>query len=74
MRRCAEHKAKTGRDLIDIFVFHGYPMTPQLGWENQAAFAHPTPALQELRVRDVRLSSGVVIGPDQVLTQAFRPL
>src|SRR6185295_8867995 len=42
------------RDLIDIFVFHGYPMTPQLGWENQAAFAHPTPALQELRVRDVR--------------------
>src|SRR6266540_1235888 len=54
MRRCAEYKAKTGHDLVDIFVFHGYPMTPQLGWENQAAFAHPTPALQELRVRDVR--------------------
>ena len=35
-------------------IFHGYPMTPQLGWDNQAAFAHPTPALQELRVRDVR--------------------
>jgi hypothetical protein len=54
MRRCAEYKKKTGHDLIDIFVFHGYPMTPQLGWDNQAAFAHPTPELQELRVRDVR--------------------
>jgi hypothetical protein len=54
MRRCAEYKKQTGHDLVDIFVFHGYPMTPQLGWDNQAAFAHPTPALQELRVRDVR--------------------
>jgi hypothetical protein len=54
MRRCAEYKKKTGHDLIDIFVFHGYPMTPQLGWDNQAAFAHPTPELQEFRVRDVR--------------------
>jgi hypothetical protein len=54
MRRCAEYKAKTGHDLVDIFVFHGYPMTPQLGWDNQAAFVHPSPELQELRVRDVR--------------------
>jgi hypothetical protein len=54
MRRCADYKKKTGHDLIDIFVFHGYPMTPQLGWDNQAAFVHPSPALQELRVRDVR--------------------
>ena len=54
MRRCAEYKAKNGRNLIDIFVFHGYPMTPRLAWDNQAAFAHPTPELQEFRVRDVR--------------------
>lgn len=54
MRRCAEYKKKTGRDLIDIFVFHGYPMTPKLGWDQQAAFVHPTPELQEFRVRDVR--------------------
>lgn len=54
MRRCAEYKKKTGRDLIDIFVFHGYPMTPQLGWDQQAKFAKPTPELQEFRVRDVR--------------------
>lgn len=54
MRRCAEYRKKNGRDLVDIFVFHGYPMTPQLDWGNQAAFAHPTPELQELRVRDVR--------------------
>lgn len=54
MRRCADYKKKTGHDLIDIFVFHGYPMTPQLGWDNQAAFVHPTPELQEFRVRDVR--------------------
>ena len=54
MRRCADYKKKTGHDLIDIFVFHGYPMTPQLGWDNQAAFVHPSPELQELRVRDVR--------------------
>jgi hypothetical protein len=54
MRRCAEYKAKTGRNLIDIFVFHGYPMTPQLDYGNQAAFAHPSPELQEFRVRDVR--------------------
>jgi hypothetical protein len=54
MRRCAEYKKQTGRDLIDIFVFHGYPMTPRLGWDNQAAFVNPTPELQEFRVRDVR--------------------
>jgi hypothetical protein len=54
MRRCAEYKKKTGRDLVDIFVFHGYPMTPKLGWDNQAAFTNPTPELQEFRVRDVR--------------------
>jgi hypothetical protein len=54
MRRCAEYKKKTGKDLIDIFVFHGYPMTPKLDWGNQAAFTHPTPELQEFRVRDVR--------------------
>jgi len=54
MKRCAAYKAKTGRNLIDIFVFHGYPMTPQLDYGNQPNFAHPTPALQELRVRDVR--------------------
>ncbi len=54
MRRCAEYKKKTGRDLIDIFVFHGYPNTPQLGWDNLAKFSSPTPELQELRVRDVR--------------------
>lgn len=54
MRRCAEYKERTGHNLIDIFVFHGYPMTPQLDWGNQAAFADPTPELQEFRVRDVR--------------------
>jgi hypothetical protein len=54
MRRCAEYKKKTGHNLIDIFVFHGYPMTPQLGWDNQSHFAHPSPELQEFRVRDVR--------------------
>jgi hypothetical protein len=54
MRRCVEYKKKTGRDLIDIFVFHGYPMTPQLEWANQAKFANPSPELQEFRVRDVR--------------------
>jgi hypothetical protein len=54
MRRCADYKKKTGHDLIDIFVFHGYPMTPQLGWDNQAAFVHPSPELQEFRVKDVR--------------------
>jgi hypothetical protein len=54
MRRCAAYKKKTGRNLIDIFVFHGYPNTPKLGWDNRAAFAHPSPELQEFRVRDVR--------------------
>jgi hypothetical protein len=54
MRRCAEYKKQTGKDLVDIFVFHGYPMTPKLGWDNQAAFTNPTPELQEFRVRDVR--------------------
>jgi hypothetical protein len=54
MRRCAEYKKQTGHDLVDIFDFHGYPNTPQLGWENRATFANPTPELQELRVRDVR--------------------
>jgi hypothetical protein len=54
MRRCAEYKKQTGKDLIDIFVFHGYPMTPKLDWNNQAAFTNPTPELQEFRVRDVR--------------------
>lgn len=54
MRRCAEYKKKTGHDLIDIFVFHGYPNTPKLGWDNRAAFANPSPELQEFRVRDVR--------------------
>jgi hypothetical protein len=54
MRRCAEYKKKTGRDLIDIFVFHGYPNNPKLGWDNRAEFTNPSPELQELRVRDVR--------------------
>jgi hypothetical protein len=54
MRRCAEYKKKTGKDLIDIFVFHGYPMTPKLDWGNRAQFANPSPELQEFRVRDVR--------------------
>jgi hypothetical protein len=54
MRRAAEYKKKNGRDLIDIFVFHGYPNTPKLGWDNRATFTNPTPELQELRVRDVR--------------------
>lgn len=54
MRRCAEYKKQTGRDLIDIFVFHGYPMTPKLDWGNRAEFAKPSPELQEFRVRDVR--------------------
>lgn len=54
MRRCAEYKKKTGRDLIDVFVFHGYPNTPKLGWDNKEQFKNPTPELQEFRVRDVR--------------------
>ena len=54
MRRCAAYKKQTGRDLVDIFSFHGYPNTPKLGWEAQATFVHPTPELQEFRVRDVR--------------------
>jgi hypothetical protein len=54
MRRAADYKRKTGRDLVDIFTFHAYPNTPKLGWDNRAAFAKPTPELQELRVRDVR--------------------
>jgi hypothetical protein len=54
MKRCAEYKKKHGRDLVDIFVFHGYPMTPKLDWSNRAAFASPSPELQEFRVRDVR--------------------
>ena len=54
MRRCAEYKKKTGKNLIDIFVFHGYPMTPKLGWDNRAEFTNPSVELQELRVRDVR--------------------
>jgi hypothetical protein len=54
MRRAAEYKQKNGRDLIDIFVFHGYPMTKQLDWANRDKFANPSPELQELRVRDVR--------------------
>jgi hypothetical protein len=54
MRRCAEYKKKTGKNLIDVFTFHGYPNTPKLGWENRAAFANPSPELKELRVRDVR--------------------
>jgi hypothetical protein len=54
MRRCAEYKKKTGKNLIDIFSFHGYPNTPKLGWDNRAEFAKPSPELQELRVRDVR--------------------
>ncbi len=54
MRRCAEYKQQTGRDLVDIFVFHGYPMTPKLDWGNRAEFANPSPELQEFRVRDVR--------------------
>jgi hypothetical protein len=54
MRRCAEYKKKTGKNLIDIFAFHGYPNTPKLGWDNRAQFANPSPELQELRVRDVR--------------------
>jgi hypothetical protein len=54
MRRAAEYKQKTGHELIDIFVFHAYPNTPQLGWENRDKFVNPSPELQELRVRDVR--------------------
>jgi hypothetical protein len=54
MRRCADYKKTTGRYLIDIFVFHGYPNTPRLGWDNRAEFARPSPDLQEFRVRDVR--------------------
>ncbi len=54
MRRCAEYKKQTGKNLVNIFVFHGYPNTPKLGWDNRAEFAHPSPELQELRVRDVR--------------------
>jgi hypothetical protein len=54
MRRCAEYKKKTGKNLIDIFSFHGYPNTPQLGWDNRAQFRNPSAELQELRVRDVR--------------------
>lgn len=54
MRRCAEYKKKTGKDLIDIFAFHGYPMTSKLDWGNRAQFANPSPELQEFRVRDVR--------------------
>jgi hypothetical protein len=54
MRRAAEYKKKTGRELVDIFVFHGYPMTPMLGWDNRAEFANPSAELQEFRVRDVR--------------------
>jgi hypothetical protein len=54
MRRAAEYKKKNGRELIDIFVFHGYPMTKQLDWGNRDKFANPSPELQELRVRDVR--------------------
>jgi hypothetical protein len=52
MRRCAEYKERTGKDLIDIFVFHGYPMTPKLGWDNQKNASKPD--VQEFRVRDVR--------------------
>ena len=54
MRRAAAYKKKTGKDLIDIFVFHGYPMTPKLGWDNRAEFSNPSPELKEFRVRDVR--------------------
>jgi hypothetical protein len=54
MRRCAAYKKETGHNLIDIFSFHGYPMTPKLDWANREAFLHPTPELQEFRVRDVR--------------------
>jgi hypothetical protein len=54
MRRLVDYKKQTGKDLVDIFVFHGYPMTPKLDWGNQAAFAKPSPELQEFRVRDVR--------------------
>ena len=54
MRRCAEYKKKTGKNLIDIFAFHGYPMTTKLDWGNRAQFANPSPELQEFRVRDVR--------------------
>lgn len=54
MRRCAEYKKKTGHDLVDLFVFHGYPMTTRLGWDHQADFVKPSPDLQEFRVRDVR--------------------
>ena len=54
MRRCAEYKKQTGHDLIDIFDFHGYPMTPKLAGDNPAQLAHPSPELQEFRVRDVR--------------------
>ena len=54
MRRCAEYKKQTGKNLIDIFSFHGYPMTPKLDWGNRAEFAKPSPELQEFRVRDVR--------------------
>jgi hypothetical protein len=54
MRRCAEYKKQTGKNLIDVFSFHGYPMTPKLDWGNKAQFANPPPELQEFRVRDVR--------------------
>ena len=54
MRRCAEYKKKTGKNLIDIFAFHGYPMTTKLDWGNRAQFTNPSPELQEFRVRDVR--------------------
>ena len=54
MRRCAEYKKQTGKNLIDIFVFHGYPMTTKLDWGNRAQFANPSAELQEFRVRDVR--------------------
>lgn len=54
MKRLAEYKKKNGKDLLDIFVFHGYPNTPKLGWDNRAEFSHPSPELQEFRVRDVR--------------------
>lgn len=54
MRRAAAYKKQHDKDLIDIFVFHGYPMTPKLGWDNRAEFANPSAELQEFRVRDVR--------------------
>ena len=52
--RCASYKKKTGKNLIDIFAFHGYPMTTKLDYGNRAKFANPSPELQEFRVRDVR--------------------